>query len=102
MSGFEPNELIGENFGVVGAGYRYEVFQSGILPGYVGGTVEYGNAAADRSDIFAEGILNGSVYFAYDTPLGPLYLGYGWNTENRGVIFLSLGANFGSEDIGAR
>ncbi len=102
MSGFEPNELVGPNFGVAGAGYRFEAIQSGFLPGYVGGTLEYGNAADDRSDVFSEGILNGSVYFAYDTPLGPMYLGWGWNTDTHGVLFLSLGANFGTEDLGAR
>lgn len=102
MSGFEPNELVGENFGVVGLGYRYQVVQSGLLPGYLGTTVEYGNAADDRDDLFSEGILNGSVYFAYDTPIGPVYLGYGWNDEQRGLLFLRLGAVLGSDSIGRR
>ncbi|MEE4218811.1 MAG: patatin-like phospholipase family protein, partial [Xanthomonadales bacterium] len=102
MSGFEPNALVGSNFGVVGAGYRYEVLEGGFLPGYVGGTLEYGNAAEDRSDIFSDGILNGSVYFAYNTPIGPMYLGWGWNTERRGVIFLRLGAILGSDSISRR
>jgi len=102
MSGFEPNELVGQNFGVVGAGYRYRVVDSGFLPGYLGGTVEYGNAAPDRDDLFREGILNGSLYFAYDTPVGPLYFGWGWNEDRRGLIFLRLGALIGSESLGLR
>lgn len=102
MSGFEPNELVGQNFGVLGLGYRYQVLQSGFLPGYVGTTVEYGNAALERDDIFDDGILNGSVYFGYDTPIGPLYLGFGWNTEQRGLLFLRLGAVLGNDSIGRR
>lgn len=102
MSGFEPNELVGQNFGFLGLGYRYQVLQSGFLPGYVGTTLEYGNAATERDDLFDEGILNGSVYFGYDTPIGPVYLGYGWNTDRRGIIFLRLGAVIGSDSIGRR
>ncbi len=102
MSGFEQNELVGSHFGFVGAGYRYQVLDGGFLPGYVGGTLEFGNATRERKDIFDEGILNGSVYFAYDTPVGPLYAGWGWNEEQRGLFFLRLGAIVGSETIGRR
>jgi NTE family protein len=102
MSGFEPAELVGQHAGFLGAGYRYQVAQSGFLPGYVGGTVEYGNAVDRRSDVFGEGILNGSLYLAYDTPLGPFYFGYGWNELRSGVLFLRLGAAIGSENVAQR
>ncbi|NRB71744.1 MAG: patatin-like phospholipase family protein [Xanthomonadales bacterium] len=102
MSGFEPNELVGQHYGMVGLGYRYQVLDSGYLPGYLGGSIEYGRAADRRGDLFDDGILNGSVYFAYDTPLGPLYLGWGWNEERSGLIFLRLGALLGSTNIGRR
>ena len=52
MSGFEPAELSGQHFGLVGAGYRYQVADSSLLPGYAGMTLEYGNATARRSEIF--------------------------------------------------
>ncbi len=102
MSGFEPNELVGPHYGVLGAGYRYQVVQSGFLPGYVGGTLEYGNAALEREDVFGEGIVNGSLYFGYDTPIGPLYVGYGWNEDQRGLIFLRLGGVLGGDSISRR
>jgi NTE family protein len=102
MSGFEPAELSGQHFGLVGAGYRYQVVQSGLAPGYLGGTIEYGNATERRSDIFDEGILNGSLYFGYDTPLGPLYLGYGWAEDRSGLFFLQLGAALGGQSVGRR
>jgi len=102
MSGFEPAELVGQHVGFAGVGYRYQMAQGGFLPGYVGGTVEYGNAVDRRSDVFDEGILNGSLYLAYDTPLGPFYFGYGWNELRSGVLFLRLGAAIGSENVAQR
>lgn len=102
MSGFEVNSLIGSHFGMLLAGYRYQVAQSGFLPGYVGTTLEYGNAAEDRKDIFAEGLFNGSVYLSYSTPLGPLYVGVGWSEERSALYFLSLGNIFGADRIGRR
>lgn len=102
MSGFQPDELVGQHFGMAGAGYRLQLGQSKFTPGYAGFTVEYGNAANDRGDIWDEAILNGSLYFAYSTPLGPVYLGYGYNADRSGVFFLRLGAVFTGGNLGRR
>jgi len=102
MSGFEPNSLIGQHYGQILAGYRYQVAKSGFLPGYVGMTVEYGNATEERSDIFAEGLLNGSFYLAYGSPLGPVYLGVGWSEDRSAIYFLRLGTVFGPRSLGRR
>jgi len=102
MSGYEPNSLIGPHFGAVLAGYRYQVAKSGFLPGYVGMTVEYGNATEDRNDVFSDGRLNGSFYFAYSSPLGPIYLGLGWSEDRSAIYFLRLGAVFGARNLGRR
>jgi NTE family protein len=102
MSGYEHNSLIGPHYGYILAGYRYQVAQSGLLPGYVGTTVEYGNTALDRDDIFSDGLLNGSVYFAYKTPLGPVYLGVGWSEDRSALYFLRFGSIFGARNLGRR
>ena len=102
MSGYEPNSLIGPHFGQVLAGYRYQVAKSGFLPGYVGMTLEYGNATEDRSDIFSDGLLNGSFYLGYKSPLGPIYLGIGWSEDRSAIYFLRLGAVFGARNLGRR
>jgi len=102
MSGFEPNSLVGYHFGEVLAGYRYQVAKSGLLPAYAGMTVEYGNAAWDRDDVFSDGLLNGSVYFAYNSPLGPVYLGVGWSEQRDPVYFLRLGTIFDPHGLGRR
>lgn len=102
MSGFEPNSLIGEHFGQLLLGYRYQIGQSGFLPGYAGMTVEYGNATKDRGDMFSEGLLNGSFYLAYRSPLGPVYLGIGWSEDRSAIYFLRLGTVFGPSSLGRR
>ncbi|MGA9574781.1 MAG: patatin-like phospholipase family protein [Lysobacterales bacterium] len=102
MSGYEPTSLIGSNYGFLLAGYRYQVTKSGFLPGYVGMTLEYGNAAEDRKKIFSDGLLNGSVYFGYKTPLGPIYLGLGWSEDRSALYFIRLGAILGDNNLGRR
>jgi NTE family protein len=102
MSGYEPNSLIGPHYGSVLAGYRYQVAKSGLLPGYVGMTVEYGNAADDRRSIFSDGLLNGSAYFGYKTPLGPIYLGIGWSEDRSALFFLRFGNLLGTRGLGRR
>lgn len=102
MSGFEPNSLLGHHFGQIMAGYRYRVGESGFLPAYIGTTVEYGNATIDRDDIFSEGLLNGSVYLGYGSPLGPVYLGIGLAKHRDPIYFLRLGTIFGPRSLGRR
>jgi len=102
MSGYEPNSLIGPHFGSVLLGYRYQVAKSGLLPGYLGMTVEYGNATENRSDIFADGLLNGSAYFGYKTPLGPIYVGIGWSEDRSALYFLRFGTITGTRSLGRR
>jgi len=102
MSGFEPNSLVGQHFGHVLLGYRYQVGKSGFLPGYAGMTVEYGNATQKRSEIFSDGLINGSFYLAYSSPLGPIYLGVGWSEQRSAIYFLRMGTVFGPRSLGRR
>ena len=102
MSGYEPTSLVGPNFGYLLAGYRYQVAKSGLLPGYVGMTVEYGNAAVTRKEVFSKGLLNGSVYFGYKSPLGPIYLGIGWSEDRSALYFIRLGTILGETNLGRR
>lgn len=102
MSGFEPNSLIGQHYGQILAGYRYQIGKSGFLPGYAGMTVEYGNATQKRSEIFSDGLINGSFYLAYNSPLGPIYLGLGWSEQRNPIYFLRMGTVFGPRSLGRR
>jgi NTE family protein len=102
LSGFEANQLVGQHFGLSMVGYRYQLKQSGLAPGYAGMTLEYGNAADKAGDVYGEGILNASVFLAYDTPLGPLYMGFGVAEDKSGRFFLHMGPVVGAASIGRR
>jgi NTE family protein len=65
------------------------------FPLYAGGSVEVGNVFDRVSDIEAGALLwGGSLFVAMDTPLGPLFLGYGYSEHGEHAVFLSLGGLF--------
>ncbi len=99
MSGFEYNELLGENFGMIAGGYRYKLLEGSLFPGYLGGTLEYGNVYRDYSDLFSDGILNGSIYLGIDSIIGPMYFGVGFGEGGRRVPFLSIGSIFARDSL---
>jgi NTE family protein len=100
LSGFRDNELIGQHFGELYTGYRYEVARARLFPAFTGATLEYGNAANDRSDLWNNGILNGSLYFGVRSPLGPVYVGFGFAEEGRNTYFVRVGNPFGRAGFG--
>ena len=95
LSGYRPNQLSGQQVGVASLVYYRRVLDARILPGYVGASVEFGNAWQNSSDVsFSSGLFNGSVFFGADTPIGPLYLGVGFAEGGTGTAFLHLGPVF--------
>jgi NTE family protein len=92
LSGFEFNQLAGQNFAQVALLYRRDLVNLGPLEVSLGGTVEYGNVWEDRSDIFDDGLLGGSLFLGADTPVGPFYIGWGTSESSNGTFYVSLGA----------
>lgn len=99
LSGYRRQELNGQNFGMVLGGYRYHVAGSGLLPAFVGGTLEYGQVAQNANDVFDDGEYHGSVYFGYRSPIGPLYLGIGANEDGDHTYFFQIGNIFGNSSL---
>jgi NTE family protein len=65
------------------------------FPLYAGASVEYGGVFDRTGDIGLGGMLwGGTLFIAMDTPLGPLFLGYGASERGEHAIFLSLGGLF--------
>ncbi|HEY2292774.1 MAG TPA: BamA/TamA family outer membrane protein, partial [Thermoanaerobaculia bacterium] len=90
LSGFAQGELRGQNFGVARVGYLYRLGRSF----YLGGYGEAGRAAVTSSDIVQNPILAATAVAAYDTPLGPLYLGYGVAEGGNRQLYLLFGRSF--------
>jgi NTE family protein len=94
LSGYDENSLSGQQMASVAvmAYRRYEPLP--ILSWYIGGSLEYGGAWEDRDDIGSDGIAAGSLFVGADTPLGPLYIGYGHAEQGRDAAFFYLGRPF--------
>ncbi|MEE8307566.1 MAG: BamA/TamA family outer membrane protein, partial [Gammaproteobacteria bacterium] len=98
LSGFETNELSGQNFAIGRLiAYRNIGAQTGLfdLPIYLGASLEAGNVWNDRGDMSLDDlILAASGFAGVDTPLGPIYLAYGYAEGGNDSVYLFLGQTF--------
>jgi NTE family protein len=92
FAGYRPNERLVDNYALAYGGYTYELGRVLSRPAVLGTTLEYGRTWATGADLDgAEGELHGSVYFGFDSWLGPLQLGYGLRQGGDGIFLLELG-----------
>ncbi|NOQ94121.1 MAG: BamA/TamA family outer membrane protein [Methylophaga sp.] len=95
LSGLEKNQLSGQHFGLISLAYQYRVYRSQLFPVYAGGVVQLGNIWEEKSDISASNLIGSStVFIGADTPIGPLYLGYGVAEGGNKAAYLFLGQPF--------
>jgi NTE family protein len=95
LVGFRQNELTGQHYATLFAGYTFQLAEVFGRSALVGGTIEYGNAWERRSDMaWGDGIFNASAYVGFDSWLGPMIFGYGWREGGNGVLFLGIGQPF--------
>ena len=94
LSGFERDELAGQHFLHLFAGYYRRINDFQLLPVFAGATLEAGNTWQRRADIDGHLRLGGSLFLGIDTLAGPLYLGLGLAEGGRGNAFLYLGNPF--------
>jgi NTE family protein len=95
LSGLRPNQLSGPYAGEIALVAYRRILDAKLLPAYIGGSIEYGNVWQDKDDIaFDNAILNGSLFLGADTPIGPLYTGFGFAEGGRYTVFLYLGPAF--------
>lgn len=74
--------------------YRRMGNMDGIFsfPLYVGGSFESGNVWQSKQQVSADSLIYaGSVFSGVDTPLGPLFLGFGHASDGSNSWYLSLG-----------
>lgn len=99
LSGFHRYELNGR-YRVFGALiYRYRLLDNNFgafsAPVYFGGSLERGGVWDDSSDISWDSSIGAaSVFLAVDSPLGPLYFGYGQAEAGENSFYLSVGSAF--------
>jgi outer membrane translocation and assembly module TamA len=98
LTGLVDGSLVGGAFGMVGAGVLYHL--AGLrLPyvtqWYLGGWADLGNVWQRPQDMRLDGLeLGGALLLMAETALGPLELGYGYNSRGRGTVYLQAGVHF--------
>ncbi|HEY2676841.1 MAG TPA: patatin-like phospholipase family protein [Steroidobacteraceae bacterium] len=99
LSGLAPSSLYGPNYAIARAIYFRKISRGGEgffdFPAYVGMSLEAGNTWESRADIgFSSARTDASVFFAFDTFLGPVYLGSGYDSAGHSAYYLFLGRTF--------
>lgn len=99
LSGIAPNSLIGPHYALARAIYFRKIGRGGEgffeFPAYIGMSLELGNAWQHRGDAsFGSARKDASVFVAFDTFLGPVYLGSGYDQAGTAAFYLFLGRTF--------
>jgi len=98
LSGLGDNELLGEKLALARLLYYYRLTNfraAGFrVQLYAGASLEAGNVYAREESITGSSLLTAwSLFVGADTPLGPVFLGYG-RSEDRDRFYLSIGDRF--------
>jgi NTE family protein len=95
ISGLNRNQLSGQHATRVGAAYYRRIGDLTLFPAFAGMSIELGNVWDTREDISAgDAVLGGSFWAGVDTPVGPVYVGYGRAEGGEDAFYVSLGRVF--------
>jgi NTE family protein len=95
ISGLNRNQLSGQHATRLGAAYYRRIGDLALFPAFAGMSLELGNVWQSREDISSRGaILGGSFWAGVDTPIGPVYVGYGRAEGGEDAFYVSLGRVF--------
>jgi NTE family protein len=95
ISGLNRNQLSGQHATRLGAAYYRRIGDLALFPAFAGMSLELGNVWDSREDISSRGsILGGSFWAGVDTPVGPVYVGYGRAEGGEDAFYVSLGRVF--------
>ena len=98
LSGFSEDELSGNYAAMVFGTYYYRLNEQATLfdlPIYVGGSLEAGNVYPTFDAIsFADAIYATSVFAGMKSPLGPVFVGIGYNDKGNTSLYFSIGSFF--------
>ena len=93
QSGYRYGQLVGAELAFGRLVYVYKLVEQSLLEGaYAGVSLEVGKVAQGTNSLTATGVLkSGSLFLAFDSPLGPLYLAYGQAADGNRAAYLFLG-----------
>ncbi|HKX39545.1 MAG TPA: patatin-like phospholipase family protein [Burkholderiaceae bacterium] len=93
LSGYKTDELLGRELAFGRMVYNYRVSQPGLLDGaYFGVSLESGRiGAAVTGANRASARYGASIYFAFDSPIGPVYIAYGHGDGRNQAVYFYVG-----------
>jgi len=93
LSGYKTDELIGSELAFGRLVYNYRVSAPGMLDGaYVGVSLESGRIGDRVTGVDRASTRYGSsLYFAFDTPIGPVYIAYGRGSGGNQAVYFYVG-----------
>ncbi len=93
QSGYKTGQLLNERFSFARLGYNYKLWNVPLLEGmYAGVSAEVGDYGRPLVPGNPSGMLySGSVFLALDSPVGPIYLGYGVGSGGNQSAYFFLG-----------
>ena len=94
LSGLAEDELTGQQAGMARLVYLRRINDIQFFKAYAGASLELGNVWQDSGDIFDDSIVAGSAFIGADTPIGPVYIGYGHTDRGDDSLYLFLGPLF--------
>ena len=98
LSGFQEDQLSGQHVGLVQVIYMHNLNHAKFLSlfkSYAGVSLEVGNVWQTSEAVsFDNTIMAGSLFLGIDTPIAPLYLGYGITDTDERSAFIYLGPRF--------
>jgi NTE family protein len=91
LSGLAPDQLRGPHAVLARGTYRWDL-GTRFLSNYAGVTLEAGNVWPQRDAVRLDDlVIAGSVFLTTDTPLGPVFAGYGRADTGQGTWYFILG-----------
>jgi NTE family protein len=99
LSGLAPLSLLGPDYAIARTIYFRKVGRGGEgffdVPMYIGASFEIGNTWARRSEMsIGSAHKDASLFVAFDTFLGPVYIGSGYDQSGNAGYYLFLGRTF--------
>jgi NTE family protein len=96
QSGYAPGQLLGEDLQFGRVMYYHRIMQGTLLEGAYGGiSLEVGRMGEPLvKSNSSDWIISNSLFIGTDSPIGPLYLGYGRADDGNSSLYFYLGRPF--------
>jgi NTE family protein len=93
QSGYATGQLLGEDIKFARLMYYHRILEGTMLEGVYGGiSFEVGQVGRPLVPGSPDGVLeSGCIFIGADSPIGPVYVGYGRAADNNSSVYLYLG-----------